>query len=140
MVEFQELSLRMERLTDESKQKKHVLEHETTETLTAQIELDKTAEDFRKAHQERQNLIEQWEHTIEQMQRRDKEMDLLAAVSLFLIYLIYNMLDTCKCLRTKFYMFILHLLLILCSEISTSESRSKKERRKYKRETAVLRQ
>lgn len=69
----------MERLTDESKQKKHVLEHETTETLTAQIELDKTAEDFRKAHQERQNLIEQWEHTIEQMQRRDKEMDLLAA-------------------------------------------------------------
>lgn len=87
MVEFQELSLRMERLTDESKQKKHVLEHETTETLTAQIELDKTAEDFRKAHQERQNLIEQWEHTIEQMQRRDKEMDLLAAVSLFLIYL-----------------------------------------------------
>ncbi|XP_048746440.2 coiled-coil domain-containing protein 39-like isoform X1 [Ostrea edulis] len=76
---IKELSLRMERLTDESRQKKHVLEHETTETLTAQIELDKTAEDFRKAHQERQNLIEQWEHTIEQMQRRDKEMDLLAA-------------------------------------------------------------
>ena len=143
MVEFQELSLRMERLTDESKQKKHVLEHETTETLTAQIELDKTAEDFRKAHQERQNLIEQWEHTIEQMQRRDKEMDLLAAVSLFLIFL-YNMLDTCKCmninLRTKFCIFILHPLMILCSEISTSESRSKKERRKYKRKTAVLRQ
>ena len=46
-----------------------------------QIELDKTAEDFRKAHQERQELIRQWENTIEQMQRRDKEMDLLAAVS-----------------------------------------------------------
>lgn len=45
-----------------------------------QIELDKTAEDFRKAHQERQELIKQWENTIEQMQRRDKEMDLLAAV------------------------------------------------------------
>ncbi|KAK3095543.1 hypothetical protein FSP39_015932 [Pinctada imbricata] len=76
---IKELSLRMERLTDEARQKKHVLEHETTETLTAQIELDKTAEDFRSAHQERQDLIEQWEHTIEQMQRRDKEMDLLAA-------------------------------------------------------------
>lgn len=48
---------------------------------TFQIELDKTAEDFRKAHQERQELIRQWENTIEQMQRRDKEMDLLAAVS-----------------------------------------------------------
>lgn len=85
------MSLRMERLTDDSKQKKHVLEHETTETLTAQIELDKTAEDFRKAHQERQNLIEQWEHTIEQMQRRDKEMDLLAAVcSCFTSYVTYR--------------------------------------------------
>lgn len=44
-----------------------------------QIELDKTAEDFRRAHVERQELISQWENTIEQMQRRDKEMDLLAA-------------------------------------------------------------
>lgn len=71
----------MERLTDESAKKRRQLDHETTETLTAQIELDKTAEDFRKAHQERQELIRQWENTIEQMQRRDKEMDLLAAVS-----------------------------------------------------------
>ena len=71
----------MERLTDESAKKRRQLDHETTDTLTAQIELDKTAEDFRKAHQERQELIRQWENTIEQMQRRDKEMDLLAAVS-----------------------------------------------------------
>lgn len=70
----------MERLTDEASKKRKVLDHETTDTLTAQIELDKTAEDFRRAHLERQDLIEQWEHTIEQMQRRDKEMDLLAAV------------------------------------------------------------
>jgi len=78
---FQELSLRMERLTEESQKRRRFLVHETTETLTAQIELDKTAEDFRRAHMERQDLIEQWEHTIEQMQRRDSEMDLLAAVS-----------------------------------------------------------
>ncbi|XP_021365244.1 coiled-coil domain-containing protein 39-like [Mizuhopecten yessoensis] len=76
---IKELSLRMVRLTEESQKKRKVLDHETTETLTAQIELDKTAEDFRQAHQERQELIEQWENTIEQMQRRDHEMDLLAA-------------------------------------------------------------
>ena len=43
--------------------------------------MDKTAEEFRKAHAERQNLINQWENTIDQMQKRDQEMDLLASVS-----------------------------------------------------------
>lgn len=74
----------MERLTDENHSKRKVLDHETTQTLTAQIELDKTAEDFRTAHQERQEIIQQWENTLEQMQRRDKEMDLLAAVNISL--------------------------------------------------------
>jgi UDP-glucose:O-linked fucose beta-1,3-glucosyltransferase len=49
----------MERLTEENNGKRKVLDHETTQTLTAQIELDKTAEDFRKAHQERQEIIQQ---------------------------------------------------------------------------------
>lgn len=44
------------------------------------MELDKTAEEFRKIHAERQNLLEQWESTIEQMQKRDREMDQLAVV------------------------------------------------------------
>ncbi|XP_072033774.1 coiled-coil domain-containing protein 39-like [Amphiura filiformis] len=77
-AKIKELSLRMERLTDESNKKRKNLDHEMTETLTAQLELDKTAEEFRKAHNDRQELIRQWEATIEQMQRRDKEMDVLA--------------------------------------------------------------
>lgn len=76
-AKVKELSLRMERLTDESNRKRKNLDHEVTETLTAQLELDKTAEEFRKAHNERQELIRQWEATIEQMQRRDNEMDAL---------------------------------------------------------------
>nr|KAG5697900.1 hypothetical protein BaRGS_026838 [Batillaria attramentaria] len=76
---IKELTLRMEKLTEEVRAKKRQLDNEMTSTLTAQIELDKTAEDFRKAHTDRQELIYQWEHTIEQMQRRDKDMDLLAA-------------------------------------------------------------
>ena len=90
----------MERLTDESAKKRRQLDHETTDTLTAQIELDKTAEDFRKAHIERQELIRQWENTIEQMQRRDKEMDLLAAVRIFIIYYLSRVRrkpDFCLC-------------------------------------------
>lgn len=42
--------------------------------------MDKTAEEFRKIHAERQELLEQWESTIEQMQKRDREMDQLAVV------------------------------------------------------------
>lgn len=42
--------------------------------------MDKTAEEFRKIHAERQDLLEQWESTIEQMQKRDREMDQLAVV------------------------------------------------------------
>ncbi|PVD18338.1 hypothetical protein C0Q70_20887 [Pomacea canaliculata] len=75
---IKELMLTLERMTEESQHKRRQLDHETTSTIVAQMELDKTAEDFRKAHAERQDLIQQWEFTIEQMQRRDKEMDLLA--------------------------------------------------------------
>ena len=75
------MSLRIEHLTGESQKKRRLLDNEMTDTLTAQIELDKTAEEFRKAHAERQELISQWENTIDQMQKRDREMDLLAAVS-----------------------------------------------------------
>jgi len=78
-AKIKELSLRIEHLTDDSQKKKKVLDHQMTETLTAQIELDKTAEEFRKAHAERQELISQWEQTIDQMQKRDTEMDLLAS-------------------------------------------------------------
>ena len=63
-----------------------------------QIELDKTAEEFRKAHQERQDLINQWENTIDQMQKRDKEMDILSGVMSMMSHVYYftdlNLLKT----------------------------------------------
>ncbi|XP_074446493.1 coiled-coil domain-containing protein 39 isoform X2 [Larus michahellis] len=39
------------------------------------IELDKTAEDFRRVHQERQEVLRQWENAIQQMQKRDQQID-----------------------------------------------------------------
>ena len=71
----------MEHLTESSAKKRKVLNNEVTETLTAQIELDKTAEEFRNAHEEREVLIQQWEQIIDQMKRRDQEMDKCAGVS-----------------------------------------------------------
>jgi len=52
-----------------------------------QIELDKTAEEFRKAHLDRQELLKQWESTIDQMQKRDRDMDILAVVCLITLCL-----------------------------------------------------
>ncbi|XP_032081218.1 coiled-coil domain-containing protein 39 [Thamnophis elegans] len=72
---LRKLSLQIEMLTVNSNNKRRILDNELTETLAAQIELDKTADDFRRVHQERQDLIRQWENTIEQMQKRDQEID-----------------------------------------------------------------
>ena len=59
--------------------------------ICAQIELDKTAEEFRKNHSERTELLHQWENTIEQMHKRDREMDQLAVVST--TYILYSIVD-----------------------------------------------
>ncbi|NXS99050.1 CCD39 protein, partial [Jacana jacana] len=69
------LTLQVEKLTVQANRKRRALDNELTETITAQIELDKTAEDFRRVHQERQEVIGQWENAIQQMQKRDQQID-----------------------------------------------------------------
>lgn len=48
------------------------LEQEVTETQAAQIELDKTAEEFKRLHAERHQLYLQWQDTVENSRRRDE--------------------------------------------------------------------
>lgn len=76
---LKQLSLQIEKMTEESMKKRMYLEQESTATLTTQMALDKAAEEFRDLHHERKEMIQQWEKTIELMQRRDKEMDIAAA-------------------------------------------------------------
>ncbi|NXM67242.1 CCD39 protein, partial [Serilophus lunatus] len=69
------LNLQIEKLTMQANEKRRALDNELTETLAAQMELDRITEDFRRAHQERQEVIRQWENAIQQMQKRDEQID-----------------------------------------------------------------
>ncbi|KAJ3100782.1 Coiled-coil domain-containing protein 39 [Phlyctochytrium planicorne] len=73
-VRIKELNQATEKLMVEVNKKKAILSTEVTETQVAQIELDKTTEDFKRMHIERQDLIHQWENALKTMQKRDEDI------------------------------------------------------------------
>ena len=75
---IKEITLLTEKLQQAVVEAKAKLENETTETMSRQIELDRTAEEFRAVHAERQVLVRQWQDTIEAMRRRDGTVQELA--------------------------------------------------------------
>ena len=63
-AKIKELTLTIEKLTIEVSHKAQELDKEVTETQAAQIELDKTAQEFKRVHQERHKLYLQWSESI----------------------------------------------------------------------------
>jgi chromosome segregation ATPase len=73
-AKIKQLGLTMEKLMHDVQKKKAALNSEVTETQVSQIELDKTTNEFKRLHQERQSLIDQWENAIQAMNKRDIEI------------------------------------------------------------------
>ena len=65
-----ELSLQLEKLTIEKNKRETELEKEITQTQAYQIEIDKTAAEFKKQHQDRHRIYAQWDEAIQQIAKR----------------------------------------------------------------------
>ncbi|KAJ3323692.1 Coiled-coil domain-containing protein 39 [Boothiomyces sp. JEL0866] len=70
-----ELGLAIEKLMIQVNKRKATLDAEVTETQVAQIELENTTEEFKRLHQERQELIHQWEIAVSSMKQRDDDIN-----------------------------------------------------------------
>ncbi|CAG9320801.1 unnamed protein product [Blepharisma stoltei] len=73
-AKIKELTLHIEKLTMDVRQKQEELDREVTETQAKQIELDKTAEEFKRMHAERHELYERLQDTVKACQRLDKSL------------------------------------------------------------------
>jgi hypothetical protein len=67
--------LEIEKATGIIDGKKVELEQQITQAMALQIELDMTAEQFRRMHEERAQLLSQWESTLKQMQTLNEEIE-----------------------------------------------------------------
>lgn len=65
----------IEKATSLIESKKAELDQEITATRALQIELNITAEHFRKMHEERSKLLSQWEQTLQQMQNLNESIE-----------------------------------------------------------------
>jgi len=74
-IKVKELNLEIEKLTTMLTRKQNELDQEITETQAAQIELDKTAEEFKKHHEERHKLFQQWEDALQTISRREETIN-----------------------------------------------------------------
>ena len=74
-LKIKECILTIENLSKALVEKQTKFENESTETRMVQIQLDRTSEIFRKKHDERRNLVQQWQETVEKMRDRDNEIN-----------------------------------------------------------------
>ena len=70
-VKMKDLAIAIEKVSKDVSEAQYKLSDEVTETQSAQIQLDKTAEDFKRMHEERLELVRLWEEALETVKYRD---------------------------------------------------------------------
>jgi len=75
---LKQLLLRNETLSRVEVERKQQLDEEITETQAVQIELDKTADEYRKQHLDKQKCITQWDESQKALLRRDEDIQRVA--------------------------------------------------------------
>ncbi len=74
-VKIKDLTLKLENLTKLSVEKQAELENEKTETQSKHLEIDRVTKLFKANHEERRQLVQQWQKTVDAMKERDQEID-----------------------------------------------------------------
>lgn len=72
---IKQMILEKENMASIIESKKAELQQEITNTRSLQIELDTTADYFRKIHEEREKLLSQWESTLKQVQALNEQIE-----------------------------------------------------------------
>ncbi|KAJ1516149.1 Coiled-coil domain-containing protein 39 [Coelomomyces lativittatus] len=71
---IRDLAFQIEKLMKQVHQKKAQLSHDLTEAQVSRMEVVRATDEFRKLHDERKELLKQWEQTILSAQNKDKEL------------------------------------------------------------------
>ena len=74
-IKIKDLTLRLSKLRDKVKVTRDQLKSASTRSKMAQLALDKSAEEFREAHKSRQEVVRQWEGSVELLSKRDAEIE-----------------------------------------------------------------
>ena len=74
-VKVKDLTLKLTKLREKVKVSREELKTASTRSKMAQLALDKSAEEFRGAHKERQEVMKQWESSVELLSKRDAEIE-----------------------------------------------------------------
>ena len=78
-VKIKELTLKLETMTKISVEKQAELENEATETQSKQLEIGRLTRTFKADHEERRQLVEQWQKTVQAMKDRDEEINRISS-------------------------------------------------------------